>query len=378
MSKYPIRIGIIGGGQLGKMLTIAAKNLGFFVAVTDPTPQSPAGQVADLQIIGGYKDEKTTKALAKLVDVLTVDAEFVNEEVLSELMQKGKPVHPSPKTIGIIKDKLKQKIFLEKNKIPTSQFAKVSNKEEILKAAKNFGYPLFLKARFDAYDGKGNFTIKSERDIEEGLKKLEDRELYVEQFVHFKKELAVMGVRSTKGEIKLYPVVQTIHKNHVCDLVLCPAPVSKTIKLKAEKLAKKVLKKMKGAGVFGIEMFLKIDNNVLVNEIAPRVHNSGHYTIEGSITSQFEQHIRAVAGLPLGETGLKAKAVVMKNILGTKEGNGFPKGIEKVLKIKNVSVHIYGKLFSKPGRKMGHITVVGNSIAECLKKAEKARKLLII
>lgn len=374
---YPVRIGIIGGGQLGKMLTIAAKNLGFHVTVTDPTPKSPAGQVADSEITGDYEDKKTTLQLAKVCDVITIDPEFVNTKVLQTISKKI-PVHPSPRTIEIIKDKLEQKKFLKKNNIQTAPFIEVKTEQDIEKVGAKFGYPLLLKARHHAYDGKGNFTVKSQKNIKEGLEKLKGRQLYVEKFVPFTKELAIMGVRNTKGQIALYPVVQTIHKNHVCDLVIAPAPVSKKAKLNAEKLARKVLKKMKGAGVFGIEMFLKIDNNVLVNEIAPRVHNSGHYTIEAAMTSQFEQHIRAVTGLPLGSTQLKSKAAVMKNILGTKDGLGYPKGIEKALKIPGVSVHIYGKKESRPGRKMGHITVVGNSTSECLKKAEQARKYLII
>lgn len=374
----PIRIGIVGGGQLGRMLTVSAKKMGFYVTVTDPTPHSPAGQIADNQIIGGYKDERTTRELAQQSDVITIDAEFVNDTILEELEKKGTPVYPSPQTIRIIKDKLTQKEFLKKNNIPISPFISVTTKADIEKAGERFGYPLLLKARFDAYDGKGNYVLKRKSDIEKGFEQLKDRELYVEQFVPFIKELAVMIARSIKGEIKIYPVVQTIHKNNVCDLVLAPAVISTKEKNQAQQVAHSVMNVMKGAGVFGIEMFLKKDHTVLVNEIAPRVHNSGHYTIEASLTSQFEQHIRAITGLPLGETDLIPKAVVMKNILGERHGDGFPNGLEKALKIKGASIHLYGKHESRIGRKMGHITVVGNSIDECLKKANRARKALII
>ena len=178
--------------------------------------------------------------------------------------------------------------------------------------------------------------------------------------------------------MQTYPVVETIHKDNICDTVIAPAPISKEARLNAEKLAKKVVSKLGGAGVFGIEMFLKKDNTVLVNEIAPRVHNAGHYTIEGNETSQFEQHIRAICNLPLGNTRMTTKFAVMKNILGRKDGDGFPRGIEKALKIKGVSVHIYGKKGSRLARKMGHITVLGNSISECLIKANKARNLINI
>lgn len=400
----PKKIGIVGGGQLGRMLAIAAKQLGFYVVVTDPTPSSPAGQVADKQIIGGYKDDATIRQLAKEVDVITIDAEFVNTDTLLDLENKGKKVFPSPKTIELIKDKLLQKEFLKTHKIPTADFSDIPSsvilasemrpesptvkrdagqasmtiKKTIEQIAQQFGYPLLLKARTDAYDGKGNFVVHSEIDIAKGLEKLKGRPLYVERFVPFEKELAVMIARNIKDDIAIYPVVETIHQNNILDYLLCPADISDKARHNASELAKKVMQQMKGAGIFGIEMFLKKDDTVLVNEIAPRVHNSGHYTIEASITSQFEQHIRAITGLPLGVTDLLPKAVVMKNILGEKNGSGIPEGLEKVLAMKNVTVHMYGKHESRIGRKMGHITVVGSSTKECLTKANKARKALVI
>src|SRR3990172_772362 len=185
--KYPTTIGIVGGGQLGKMLTQAAKKMGFFVIVTDPTPNSPAGQVADRQIIGDYKDSKATRQLAKLSDIITIEAEFVNDEILQKIANKGIPVHPSPKTIRIIKGKLRQKEFLKKNNIPTADFIQVESIDDVKKASKKFGYPLYLKARMDAYDGKGNFLINSRKDIERGLEKLKGRSLYIEKFINFKK-----------------------------------------------------------------------------------------------------------------------------------------------------------------------------------------------
>lgn len=378
MTNSPTNIGIVGGGQLGRMLTISAKKMGFTVIVTDPTPRSPAGQVADKQILGGYKDENATRELASLSDVVTIDAEFVNDAVLADVEARGKEVHPSPKTIAIIKDKLKQKTFLKKHAIPTAEFLSVSTKAAIKLAAKRFGYPLLLKARCDAYDGKGNVVLQKEKDIEKGMEKLRGRTVYVEKFVPFKKELAVMVARNTKGEIVVYPVVETIHKDNICDTVLVPARVSKKAKANARTLARKVISLLHGAGVFGIEMFLIKNDLVLINEIAPRVHNSGHYTIESCATSQFEQHIRAITGLPLGQTTLITKASVMKNILGQKQGNGFPDGINKALKIPGVSLHIYGKHESRVGRKMGHITVLGETVDECLAKAQRARKALRI
>src|SRR3989344_1169737 len=378
MKYCPNRIGIVGGGQLGRMLTIAAKKLGFYVTVIDPTPQSPAGQVADRQIIADYKNSKAIMELSKNSDFVTFEIELANDKALSNIIKKGCIVNPSPATLGIIRDKLKQKKFLKQNKIPTAEFIQASSEKNILKAAKKFGYPFLLKARKDAYDGRGNFIIHNFSDIEEGLKKLKGRELYVEKFVKFKKELAIMIAKNIKGEIKIYPVAETIHKDNICDTVIAPAKISEIVRKKNQRLAIRIIKHLKGAGVFGIEMFLDMKDNVLVNEIAPRVHNSGHYTIEGCMTSQFEQHIRAIANLPLGNTDLTSKVIVMKNILGEKNGDGIPSGIEKALGIENVSVHIYGKKESRPQRKMGHITVIGNSIDECLKKANQARKALTI
>ena len=375
---YPAKIGIVGGGQLGKMLAIAAKKMGFFVIVTDPTPNSPAGQVSDSQIVGDYKDQKATYKLAKKSDIITVEAEFVNTQVLQKIKNSGKMVHPSPKIISVIKDKLKQKEFLKKNKIPTAEFVRIDKKEDIEKAISVFGFPIMLKAREDAYDGKGNFVISKNPDIKLGLEKLENRKLYVEKYIKFEKELAVMIARNLNGEFAIYPVVETIHKDNICDTVIVPASVSKKAAENAVQLAKKTIKKLRGVGIFGIEMFLLKNDKVLINEIAPRVHNSGHYTIEASVTSQFEQHIRAITGLPLGSTDLIVKSAVMKNILGTAKGNGIPKGVEKALKIPGVSFHLYGKKEARVGRKMGHITVVGNSVNECLRKAKKARKALVI
>ena len=375
---YPATIGIVGGGQLAKMLTIAAKKMGFFVIVTDPTPGSPAGQVADKQLVGGYKDAKTTRDLAKLVDVITIDAEFVNDEVLSEIEKSGIPVHPSPNIIGIIKDKLLQKEFLRENKIPTADFFQITLVEDVLKSGEKFGYLMLLKARRDAYDGKGNYLLKSEKDLDLGFEKLKDRALYVEKFVPYVKELAVMVARSIDGEVRAYPVVETKQIDNVCDVVLAPAKISKKAEINAISLAKKTVELLNGVGIFGIEIFLKSDDSVLVNEIAPRVHNSGHYTIEACVTSQFEQHIRAITGLPLGSTDMIVKSAVMKNILGTAQGLGFPKNLDKALKIPGVSYHLYNKKDSRIGRKMGHITVVGDSLEKCLQNAEKARRMLVI
>ncbi len=370
------RIGIIGGGQLGRMLAFEAKKMGFHVTVIDPTHQSPAAQVVDEQIVAEYSDAEATKKLAENCDYLTVEIEHINTDTLQDLEKKGVKINPSPKTIALIKNKFAQKEFLKKHNIPTSEFKEVNTENDIENVSKKFGYPLILKAKYGAFDGRGNALVKNKKEIKKAFQKLKGRDLYVEKFVKFKKELAVVVARSTKGKVVPYQVVETVHKNNICHIVKAPAPVDKNIQKKALSLALQVMKHLGGSGVFGIEMFLTNDNKILINEIAPRVHNSGHYTIEACVTSQFEQHIRAITGLPLGSTEMLTPAAVMINILGERSGDVDVRGMEKVLKLPNTFVHIYGKTETKAERKMGHITVIGTSYLEVYKKAILARKYI--
>lgn len=372
------RLGIVGGGQLGRMLTFEAKKMGFDVTILDPTPHSPAGQVADRQIVGSFKSSRSIIKLSQNTDFITFEIELANSKILKRLQEKGLSINPSPQTLSLIKDKLKQKKFLKKNHLSTADFFQVKNEADIISAAKKFGYPLMLKARTDAYDGRGNALIKNQSDISLAINKLQGRKLYVEKFVPFIKELSVVVARSLNGDIVTYPVVETIHQNNICHLVLAPAPINLSVQEKAKKLAYDVVNYLNGAGVFAIEMFLTADNQVLVNEIAPRVHNSGHYTIEACYTSQFEQHIRAVSGLPLGKTDLKVPVAVMINILGDRLGPAQIEGLEKALSIPGVSVHIYGKTETKPERKMGHITVLDNNLENAINTAKLVRNYIKI
>jgi len=372
------RIGIVGGGQLGRMLTFAAKRLGFYVVILDPSKNSPAGQVADKQIVAHFTDVVAIKKLAKEVDFLTFEIELANAEILDKLSKQGVTINPSAKTLSIIKDKLLQKKFLQKNNLPTAEYVEVHTEADIRKAADLFGYPILLKARFDAYDGRGNALIQNEKEIKRGMKKLANRKLYVEKSVPFTKELSCIVARHINGEIAMYPVVETIHKHSICYIVIAPGRIDKIISVKVLNLAKQVMDTLKGAGVFGIEMFLLENDDVLINEIAPRVHNTGHFTIEASITSQFEQHIRAITNMPLGSTEMVVPSAVMINILGDRSGKVNVTGLDKVLAIPNVFVHIYGKMETRKQRKMGHITVIDNSVNVALKKAKNARTLITI
>lgn len=372
------RIGIIGGGQLGKMLTEAAHKLGFTVIILDPTPNSPAGQVADKQIVGSFKDKNKILELAKISDFITFEIEGVNVEALEKLVAHGISVHPSPKVLKIIKDKFEQKVFLRKHNIPIANFSLIKDKEDCEKQGEIFGYPYLLKARFDAYDGRGNFLVNKKSEISEALKKLSGSSLYAEKFVPFKKELAIISARDTFNNIESFEVVETVHKNNICHVVRSPAPVSNQIKLKAQNLAKQVLEALEGIGVFAVEMFLTRDGKILVNEIAPRVHNSGHHTIEAYTASQFEQHIRAITGLPLAKPIARAKASVMVNILGNRNSKAQYQGEEKAKLIRDVNIHIYGKIETKKERKMGHITALGKTIKDAEKRALKAHGYISI
>lgn len=373
-------IGIIGDGQLGRMLTMDAKRLGFEVTVQGPTPNSPARQVGAEQIIADLTDGLATKQLALLSDYLTIETEHVNSLALRELSLNGARVNPSPETLMMVQDKLAQKILLKNAGIPTAQFAPVSDRNDILEAAKMFKYPFLLKSRYGGYDGRGNAMIRNKKDIDLALKRFEGQPLYAEAFVNFEKELAILMARSTSGDIAAYPVVETIQQNNICHMVLAPAPIDYRTNDRVQELAKATMGVLKGAGVFGIEMFLTKRGKVLINEIAPRVHNSGHCTIELCKTSQFKQQILAITELPLGETDRisRTAVAVMVNILGVDQGKTKVEGLENVLKIPGVNVHIYGKEETKPQRKMGHITAIANSLEEARRNAELARNLISI
>ncbi|HSX46768.1 MAG TPA: 5-(carboxyamino)imidazole ribonucleotide synthase [Patescibacteria group bacterium] len=367
-------IGIVGGGQLGRMLTLAAKQLGFHVVVMNPEGNSPAAQVGADEIVADWYDGKKLAQLADAADVITVEFEHLNADALAAVEATGKPVHPAPSTVRLIQDKYEQKVFLNQHKIAIAPFVKVESLPEARKALKKFKGKMLLKTRHGAYDGRGNALIRNTNDLKRAWVQFQGKALYAEGFVPFSKELAVMVARGTDGKIKTYPIVETIHKRNICVEVRAPAVISIAARKKAENLAKKVAKQLKGAGVFGIEMFLATDGKVLVNEIAPRVHNSGHYTTEATHTSQFEQHIRAITGLPLGDTSMRVPAAVMINILGERNGETVVTGLEAALQLPQVSVHLYGKAPTKIDRKMGHITATGKNVTEARKRATLARR----
>ena len=350
-------LGIIGGGQLGMMLTEAAKSMPLDISkiiVLDPTENCPAVKVGAEQIVADFKDKSSIKELAERSDIITYEIESGDSTVLKSL-ESTCEINPSPETLRIIQDKLTQKKFLNDNNIPVAKFSEIPSRIELEAKINEFGFPVLLKTRRDAYDGRGNFKINSKEQISIALKTFEGKSLMVEEFIDFKMEVSVIAARSTTGEIKTFPVVENIHEDNILKMTIAPARISDEVSKKAEEIAHKTMEVLHGAGVFGIEMFVTSDDQLLINEIAPRVHNSGHHTLQSSKTSQFEQHLRAILGMKLGSTEL-LHPTIMYNILGPKEFTGKYK--KPLLTITNSFLKMYGKLESKPKRKIGHVNLV--------------------
>ena len=368
-------LGIIGGGQLGMMLTEAAKKMPEHISkviVLDPNENCSASLVGAEQIVADFKDKDSIINLANQVDIITYEIESGDSDVLKSVENKAE-INPSPETLKTIQDKFLQKTFLQNHNIPVPEFIKVDNIEEVKEGLKKFGYPALLKARRDAYDGKGNFKIDSENEIETAYDYFKGQKLMLEKFVPFKMEVSVIASRNTKGEIKTYPLVENIHEKNILRETIAPSRTSNEVSEKAEKIASNTMDVLKGAGVFGIEMFVTQDDEIVINEIAPRVHNSGHHTLQSSKTSQFEQHLRAILGLDLGSTELLHNTI-MYNILGNLDFQGEYKKIE--ISEKNIFLKMYEKKISKPLRKLGHLNIVGfekQSIDELLTQLEKTK-----
>ena len=368
-------LGIIGGGQLGMMLTEAAKKMPEHISkviVLDPNENCSASLVGAEQIVADFKDKDSIINLANQVDIITYEIESGDSDVLKSVENQAE-INPSPETLKTIQDKFLQKTFLQNHNIPVPEFIKVENIEEVKKGLKKFGYPALLKARRDAYDGKGNFKIDSENEIQTAYDYFKGQKLMLEKFVPFKMEVSVIASRNTKGEIKTYPLVENIHEKNILRETIAPSRTSNEVSEKAEKIASNTMDVLKGAGVFGIEMFVTQDDEIVINEIAPRVHNSGHHTLQSSKTSQFEQHLRAILGLDLGSTELLHNTI-MYNILGNLDFQGEYKKIE--ISEKNIFLKMYEKKISKPLRKLGHLNIVGfekQSIDELLTQLEKTK-----
>jgi 5-(carboxyamino)imidazole ribonucleotide synthase len=369
-------LGIIGGGQLGMMLTEAAKSMPEYISnviVLDPTENCPASRVGAKQIVADFKDKNAIVELSLQSDIITYEIESGDSKVLESLHGEVL-INPAPSTLRTIQDKYLQKQFLRQNNIPVAEFDTIESLQDLEKKITDYQYPALLKARRDAYDGRGNFKIENSSQIETAYQQFLGRQTMIEKFVDFKMEVSVIAARNIHGEIATYPLVENIHKNNILEFTIAPARVDSKISFEADKIAKKTMDVLHGAGVFGIEMFVTKDDQVLINEIAPRVHNSGHHTLQSSETSQFEQHLRAILGLPLGSTKLRHNTI-MCNILGPRDFSGKYKPI--VLEQKDgVYLKMYHKDEAKPQRKLGHFNVVDEKDTKDVDALlEKTRKI---
>ncbi len=377
MIKQNIKLGILGGGQLGKMLIQSASKWNLETYVLDPDNECSARNICNYFEQGSFKDYQTVYDFCKKVDLITFEIEHVNTEALAKIEKEGKLIYPQPHALDIIKDKGLQKEFYKKNKIPTSHFNLYNSKEEILSAIDNktIQLPFVQKSRTEGYDGKGVQTVKNKHDLPE----IFDCPSLIEEMIPIEKELAIIVSRNKKGEIKSFPIVEMEFSDdaNLVEKLICPSIISDEKSTEIEEIAKKIINDLEMVGNLAVEFFLSTENQVLVNEVAPRPHNSGHHTIESNLTSQFEQHLRAILNLPLGSTKMISPSVMI-NLLGHSKYNGeaIYTNIDDCLSIEGVHLHIYGKKITKPFRKMGHATIVDSNIDKAKTKANFVKNKL--
>ena len=362
-----LKLGILGGGQLGRMLIQQAINYNVTVKVLDPDREAPCRKLCDEFVVGSLGDYETVYKFGKKVDLLTIEIEKVNVEALEQLEKEGVLVYPQPRIIRLIQDKGLQKQFFKENDIPTAEFQVISSPEQLRDS--HIPFPYIQKLRRDGYDGKGVYKVIDESYLADAF----TAPSLVERWVDFEKEIAVIVARNESGEVKAFPMVEMEFnpQANLVEFLIAPSTLPFEVHQEAESIAKRIAETLKIVGLLAVEMFLDKHGKILVNELAPRPHNSGHQSIEGNVVSQFEQHLRAIFDQPMGDTACLNNAI-MVNILGEAgyEGPAVYKGIEKILKVPGVYVHLYGKALTKPFRKMGHVTIVD---ADREKAVEKAR-----
>ncbi|MFD2640100.1 5-(carboxyamino)imidazole ribonucleotide synthase [Piscibacillus salipiscarius] len=347
-------IGILGGGQLGRMMAIAAKQMGFRIAIMDPTPNSPTGQIADVEITASYDDQLAAQKLLDQSDVITYEFESIDLEVCQYLVQNGY-VPQGSHLIKVSQDRAFEKEAITNSGAKVVPYKLVSDQSDLLKAIDEIGYPCVLKTRRGGYDGKGQQILKSSDDLAEAEPQLKSGLCILEQFLPFEKEISVMVSRGVNGEVKTFPASENIHVEHILLKSIVPARITQDVEEQAKEAAVELAESIGMVGTFGVEMFLTQEGEIYINEVAPRPHNSGHYTLDACRTSQFEQHIRAITGMSLAETTLN-HPVVMMNVLG----EHIPDVVKRIPVVKNAKLHLYGKAEVKPKRKMGHVNFIGD------------------
>lgn len=358
----PGTIGVIGGGQLGRMFVFEAKRMGYRVVVLDPKVDSPAGQVADEQIVGGFDDVWAYRELAQKSDVITFEFEHINAQLLALLEQEGAKVIPSSRTLEVIQNKFDQKVMLQRIGVKVPAFYKVESMDELKKAFLTLNQKAILKSCTNGYDGKGNVVIKSADSLEAAYGSLGTNQMLIEEWIDYTKEVSVIVVKSHTG-VFFYPVAENVHQDSILIKTLVPAAISPDVYERIQIASEKIVNELNDFGVYCIEFFVDQAGEVLVNEIAPRPHNSGHYTIEGCVTSQFEQLVRVVCGMPVGSTQLRMPCA-MYNVLGNQSVDGEYRvsGLEGLLHMPDCHFHLYGKADTKHLKKIGHITVCGETV----------------
>jgi len=352
-------IGIFGGRQIAKMTAQAASTLNVDTVIFAQEQSAPALKVTPLHLIGRWDDETLLQQFANMCDVITIETDLVPIDILRHIERLGTPVYPTSQTLGSVRDKLRQKRHMQQSGIDVPRYKKVMVGSDVLEASAELGFPLMLKARTGSGDGLGNIFIRRAHDIEPALEKLQGRELMAEAMVNFVRELVVLVGRGQNGDVRTYPVVETIHRHDVLHIVRCPAAIEESTAHLATQMAVNAVKAINGVGILGVELFEIANNQVLLNEITPHPHNAGHFTIEGIITSQFENHVRALLNWPLGDVAQIAPATAMINILGERQGQANLNPLGDVLQVGGIHVHLYGKSEVRVNRKMGHITVLG-------------------
>ena len=364
------KIGIAGGGQLGKMMILEAKRLGLYVTTLDPDPSCPSRSISDGFIEADLFDKTALRELAEKSDIITYEWENISADALLELEGEGHKIYPSASSLRLIQDKFLQKTALREAGVSVPDFQAIPDFEHLKNFAEKHGYPIMLKKRRGGYDGYGNYLIQNETDITTGFTALGgiDGALMAEEYIDFLMEVSVIAVRGQNGDKAVYPTAHNIHKNNILITTAVPAQLPNTsLQQDISDAAAKVMDVFEGVGTFGIEMFIGKNNLIYINEVAPRPHNSGHYTIEGCRTNQFENHIRAILALPLGEPSLLHNAVFMRNLLGRSDGAAVVHGAAEAYGHAGVNLHIYGKSESRTGRKMGHYTITAKSMELALK-----------
>lgn len=370
-------LGFLGAGQLARMSALQAFRYGMQIAsFSDRSETEPLECMTPSIFKGSFDDTDSMIDFANSCDVITLENEFIDSQVLFELRERtGTPIYPSPETFELIENKEIEKVTFQEADIPVTPSQLVRSPKEIESFADEHGWPVMLKSSKGGYDGYGNRTVKNPGDTKAAFDELggsDGRDILAESFVDFTHELAVQVARSKDGKTVVYPCVETVQEDHICVAVKAPAQINPVLAKEAQRLAKLAVESINGVGIFAFEFFLTTDGQILLNETAPRPHNSGHYSIEGCITSQFENHVRAVTGLPLGATDLVKPSVVMINLLGTHERTARVDFAEDAMGLQNGHLHIYGKSDSKPGRKMAHYTLLGDDQDELYNKAIQA------